>query len=135
MATIADNFLYQSIRHCSNWLVNLARARVQRKEESTNALRKVVTASRETAVYLRQMQETQKRVYKVERDLTVLWTDLGYALEDLGLSKLAKRCQVTGKHWSDPDYYEEAFLEKADVGLEKMERMAKDLLSSLSKKK
>ncbi|MGH1487279.1 MAG: hypothetical protein ACRBCI_13785 [Cellvibrionaceae bacterium] len=131
MAAIEPNTLYQLLKHGYNWLSNLRRAKSARKQESVIALRRVITASRETAVYLRQYQESKKRIYKIERGLTLLWTELGFALDDLGLSKLAKRCQVTGKHWSDPAYYEEAFLEKADISLDRMERLAKELLLEL----
>jgi hypothetical protein len=125
------NTLYQLLKHGYNWLSNLSRAKAARKQESITALRRVITASRETAVYLRQYTEHKKRDYKVERSLTLLWTELGFALDDLGLTKLAKRCQVTGKHWSDPSYYQEDFLAKADISLDRMERLAKELLIEL----
>jgi hypothetical protein len=91
--------------HGLRWLANLRRAKLERKQQSILALRKMISASRETSVYIRQLSETGQSNHKVERDLTLLWTDLGFALEDLGLTKLAKRCQVTGKHWSNPEHY------------------------------
>ena len=63
--------------------------------------------------------------------LTVLWTELGFALQDLGIEKLAKRCQIKGKEWSNPEDYNPGFFAKADMSLERMERMAKEILRQI----
>ena len=62
----------------------------------------------------------------------MLWTELGFALEDLGITKLAKRCRIKGKHWADPTKTDKEFLEKADVGLERMEQLANEVLREIS---
>ena len=129
MEPISNNTLYSLFRHGLTWLVNLRRARHGRIEDSVQALRRVVIASRETAVYLRQLKATRQPDHRIERQLTVLWTELGFALEDLGIDKLAKRCQITGARWADPARFDPVFLDKADVSLERMERLARQLLA------
>jgi len=111
----------------------LRRAKGERKRQSIYALRNVILSSRETAVYIRQLNETGRRDHSVERRLSVLWTDLGFALSDLGLNKLAKRCNIKGKHWSDPTHYDQEFLDKADVKLDRMERLASELLFEIDR--
>ena len=54
-------------------------------------------------------------------DLTV-----DISLSDLGLSKLARRCEISGRYWADPSTFDAVFLDKADVGLE---RLALELLA------
>lgn len=132
MEALSSKVLAELFNHGSRWLSNLRRAKSARKQQSVLALRKVITASRQTAVYIRQLNDTVQVDHKTERELAVLWTELGFALEDLELNKLAKRCQITGKHWSDPKYYDEDFLDKADISLDKMEKMAKLVLLDIN---
>ena len=134
MEPISSSTLYNLFRHGLQWLGNLRRARHGRIEESVQALRKVITAARETAVYLRQLKATGRPDHQVERHLTRLWTELGFALQDLGIHKLAKRCQITGARWADPARFDEAFLDKADVSLEKMEQLALQLLAEAGRR-
>jgi hypothetical protein len=131
MELINSASLYALFKHGLQWLGNLRRAKRSRLEESVGALRQVITASRETAVYLRQVKETGKPDHSVERHLTVLWTQLGFTLKDLGLDKLAKRCQVTGMRWADPARFDKEFLDKADVSLERMEQLARAILAGI----
>jgi hypothetical protein len=105
MAEISAGLLWEIFTHARSWLANLNRAGEQRKRQSIQALRGIITASRQTAVYLRQ----------------------------LGITRLAKRCQITGKHWSDPSHYDREFLEKADVSLERMERLATEILHQIKR--
>ncbi len=123
--------LWELIKHTCSWITNLSRAREQRKRESVLALRKVISAARQTSVYMRQLRDTGKVSHKTEGRLTTLWTELGFALEDLGLGKLAKRCQITGKHWADPAKLDPEYLEKADIGLERIEQLAGEMLKDL----
>ncbi len=125
--------LWQIFKHAGSWLANLARAGEVRKRQSTEALRAVISAARETAVYMRQMEDSGSRAHAVERRLAVLWTELGFRLEDLGIAKLAKRCQIKGKHWADPSHYDDNFIAKADVSLDRMERLARAILGEVGK--
>lgn len=132
MDVLSGKMLSDLFSHGARWLANLRRANRQRQKESVSALRRVITAARETQVYMRQLNDSGQRDHAVESRLSVLWTELGFALEDLGIHKLAKRCQITGKHWSDPKHYAPAFLDKADVSLERMERIARELLAEIN---
>lgn len=127
------SLMWDLLKHASSWLANLGRASSERKQQSIKALRGVITAARETAVYLRQMQETGSHCHATEARLAVLWTELGFALQDIGIDKLAKRCQITGAVWADPQRYDAAFLQKADVSLEKMEKLAHQILAQISR--
>ncbi len=131
MDNINAGLLWDIFKHIRSWLSNLDRASVKRKHESVTALRGVIKASRETAVYMRQFNDKGTRDHAIESHLSVLWTQLGFDLEDLKLNKLAKRCQINGKHWSDPEHYDEAFLNKADISLDKMERIAREILHTI----
>lgn len=124
--------LWELVKHTGSWVVNLRRAKGARKKESIDALRKVVLAARKTSVYMRQLQDTGKRSHQSEAELSILWTELSYALNDIGIEKLSKRCLVVGKHWADPAKMEKSYLEKADVGLERMEQLANQLLKEAS---
>lgn len=133
MEALTTKVLGDLFNHGYKWLINLRRAKTERKQESINALRRVVTASRETAVYIRQLNDNGNKNHDTERHLSSLWTELGFALEDLGISKLARRCQMKGKHWSDPGHYDEDFLDKADLSLDKMEKLAHELLAEINR--
>ncbi len=125
--------LWELVKHAGSWLNNLRRAKKSRQQESIAALRKVVIAARQTSSYLRKLQQTGKQSHKVEAQLSTSWTELGYALEDLKLTKLAKRCQIMGKHWADSKKLEQDYLDKADIGLERMEQLANQLLQNIQK--
>lgn len=133
MDALSSKVLGELFNHGTRWLSNLRRANDKRKQASVQALRKVITASRETAVYVRQLNDIGKRDHNTEKHLSLLWTELGFALEDLGIQKLAKRCQIKGKHWSNPEHYDKEFLDKADVNLDKMERIARTVLAEINR--
>lgn len=106
----------------------------QRKKTAVHSgIEEVVIASRETAVYMRQMQDTGVRNHESEAHLSVLWTNLGFELQDIGIDKLAKRCQIKGKEWANPDHYDDDFLKKAHVSLERMEKLANEILSQINR--
>ena len=133
MDNISAGLLWDIFKHVRSWLANLDRASDKRKEESIRALREVITASRETAVYIRHMDDNGARDYGTESHLSILWTELGFALEDLKLNKLAKRCQIKGKHWSNPGHYDEDFIKKADISLDRMEHLAREILHKINR--
>lgn len=128
---LSPTSLWDLIKNASRWLVNLRRANHARQQESVNALRKVVIAARKTAVYMRQLDDTQQRHYPTEDELATLWTELSFALEDLKVTKLAKRCLINGKQWADPKQMDNDFLTKADAGLDRIEQLANQLLANL----
>jgi hypothetical protein len=128
---ISDGSLWQLFRHLSQWIGNLSRAKQQRQRESIEALRAVVVAARHTQAYLRQLDDTGQQNHATEAQLAALWTELGFRLSDLGLSRLAKRCDIRGRYWANPDTLDKDFLKRADIGLERMEQMARQLLAKI----
>lgn len=128
MANISSALLWEIFKHAGSWLTNLNRANDVRKQQSIRALRNIILAARETAVYVRQLDDTSARDHANEKHLSALWTDLSFSLEDLGLNKLAKRCNIKGKQWANPDHYDADFIKKADVSLDRMERLAQEIL-------
>ena len=131
MAISADISLWVLLRHLRQWLTNLRRAGQARKQESIKALRGVILASRRTTAYLRKLKKTESPDHAQEAGLAEVWTSLGFDLKDLGLSELAKRCDVSGRYWADPDQFEDDFIERADIGLERMERLARQLVAEI----
>jgi len=112
---------------------NLDRAGDARKRRSVEALRRLVTAARQTAVYIRQLRDDGPRDHEFERRLAALWTELGFELQDLGLDRLADKCRMRGRHWSDPGRYDRAFLDKAAASLEQIERSALAILDEIAR--
>ncbi len=131
MAVITDISLWELIKHLKQWLTNLNRANSARQRRSIEALRAVVIAARHTQAYVRLLNDTTNQDHTQEAKLSEMWTELGFKLTDLGLSKLAKRCDIKGRYWADPTQYDENFLAKADVGLERMEQLARQLISEI----
>lgn len=109
-------------------LTSLDKESKGKKQSYRNALRKIIVTARETNVYIRSMKENDKNNHDTESRLSVLWTELGFELEDLGLGKLAKRCQIKGIYWADPNHYDSEFLKKADISLSRMEQLARQNL-------
>lgn len=133
MEILTSGLIWDLLKNIRSWLTNLNRASNERKQQSIKALRDVIAASRETAVYMRQLNDTGKRDHETEARLAVLWTELGFALEDIGISKLAKRCQIKGKIWADPNHYDKDFIQKADVSLDRMEKLANEILVQITR--
>jgi hypothetical protein len=131
MAVISDISLWALFKHLGSWLGNLSRARQQRKRESIEALRAVVIAARHTQAYLRELEDSGQQNHATEANLAGLWTELGFRLNDLGLTKLAKRCDIRGRYWADPNILDADFLQRADIGLERMEQLARQLLAEI----
>ena len=131
MDVVTDISLWVLIKHLKQWLTNLARASNERKTQSKEALRAVIIAARDTATYVRRLKDTGVQDHGEEGRLSAMWTELGFRLEDLGLSTLAKRCDIKGKYWADPAHYDSEFLKKADVGLERMEQLARQMVAEI----
>lgn len=119
------------ITHVKKWVTNLLRAKSERKEQSKKALRAVTKAVRETTIYLRDLREGGQKSIDRERELSLLWTELSFKLEDLGLKKLANRCSLKGRYWADPAAFDKAFLNRADIRLSEIEQLANDSLKEL----
>jgi len=135
MALISDSVLWELFRHLKSWLTNLQRAGDARKRESVEALRAVVVAARHTQTYLRRLRDHGEQDHTEEARLASMWTELGFRLGDLELTSLAKRCDISGRYWADPDQFEEDFLRKADIGLARMEQLARQMIAQIEARK
>ena len=131
MAILTDISLWELFRHLGRWLTNLKRAGDERQQQSIASLRAVVIAARHTHTYVRQLRDTAKQDHREEAKLSVMWTELGFRLTDLKLTRLAKRCDVRGRYWADPAQFDDDFLEKADIGLERMEQLARHMIAEV----
>jgi len=87
-------------------------------------MRAVIRAVRETTVYLRYLREEPKGSIDRERELSLLWTELSFALADLQLHKLAGRCALMGRYWADPTLFGEDFFDRAGQRLVDVEHLA-----------
>ena len=128
-----DSLLRDLLRHLVTWLSNLKRASEKRQRESIEALRAVVLAARHTRVYLR--ARAHRPDHAEEAKLAGMWTELAFRLSDLDLTRLAKRCDINGRYWADPDQFDDGFLQKADVGLARMEQLARQMLAAIAARK
>jgi len=135
VALISDSALWELFRHLKSWLTNLQRAGVARKRESVEALRAVVVAARHTQAYLRRLREHSPQDHAEEARLASMWTELGFRLDDLDLTLLAKRCDISGRYWADPDQFEDDFLRRADIGLKRMEQLARQMIAQIEPRK
>jgi len=122
------------VTHVKKWVTNLLRAKSERKKQSKEALRAVIKAVRETTIYLRILREKRPKSIARERKLSLLWTELSFRIEDLGLEKLAHRCQIMGKYWADPADFTRDFLQGTDLRrLSDIEKLAYASLKVLKK--
>jgi len=133
LAELSAKELLSIITHVKQWVGNLRRAKQQRKLESKQALRAVISVVRETTVYLRSLEEGREKSIEKEERLSLSWTQLAFALEDLELNKLASRCSIKGRYWANPADYDQNFLERAGMRLADIERMAQASLKELGK--
>lgn len=126
---IIESTLRELLANLGRYLANLARAGAKRKEESVKALEGVIRATRQTRVYLRALNDHGKRDYKKEERLTDTWTRLSFELRKLGVQALAKRCDIAGGYWADPDKVSIEFLKSARARLQDLELEARTLLA------
>ena len=133
MALTTDISLWALIRHLKQWLTNLRRAGLERKRQSIKALRAVIVAARRTRTYLRKRRDNAAIDHTEEASLSEMWTRVGFDLRDLGLGKLAKRCDISGRYWADPGQFDDEFIDRADIGLARMEQLARQTLAEIER--
>jgi len=133
MEVVTDISLWALFNHLKQWLINLRRAGNERKTQSIEALRSVIIVARHTSAYVRRLNDTGTQDHEKEAQLSEMWTELGFRLADLDLLKLSKRCDIKGKYWADPAHFDSEFLEKADIGLERMEQLARQLVAEIER--
>jgi hypothetical protein len=116
------------LTHAYRWLVNLRRASRGRRQASVRALQQLVKVARQTAVYLRHKEQDGKPDPQLEMALCDAWGDLSFRLKELGLTALAKKCDVRSRLWAWPDTYDSDYVRKAAVQLDTIEKEARHLL-------
>lgn len=131
--TVTGSTISALIGHLVRWVTNLGRAGAARKRESRESLKQVVLAVRKTAVYGRSLDAGTTRNFDREAEIAMEWTALAIELERLGLGKLAKKCRVTGWYWENQERFDAGFLERAQVGLDQVERLALALLAEIDR--
>jgi len=94
--------LFDLTTHIKRWLVNLHRAKKERKNQSTDALQSLVLAAWETTIYLCEIRDQEKQSIKKEKKLS-FWTELSLNAAKLKLDKLSKDCRELGNFWSCPE--------------------------------
>ena len=114
----------------SQWMRGLGRASCKRKNECLAAIDAVIVATRRTQAYSRTRTDGMSDP-KTEESLAMLWTKLGLKLEKLKVKKLAKRCDIKGRYWADPKRFSNEWLAQADVGLESVDRLARQLKTQI----
>jgi hypothetical protein len=117
-------------RYLIQWLRGLSQASEARKRECLNALESVLAATRRTQRYLEERNQGRIDPH-TEGELAVMWTELGFQLEALGVKKLAKRCDVKGVYWSNRQKHPNQWWEQADIGLEAVARLARQIRASV----
>lgn len=113
--------------HVTKWLVNLKRANRERQEQSLRAVNMVTSLARRTRAYSRGIAAGQQN-YSTEADLAASWSDVSFELELLGLSVLAKKCDLKSRYWADPQQFFSGSLAEADISFETVERLARELV-------
>ena len=94
-----------------------------------------MVAARHTQAYLRKLRDSKAQDHAEEARLAGIWTELGFRLGDLNLARLAKRCEISGRYWADPDQFDADFITRADIGLKRMERLAREMIADIEVKK
>jgi hypothetical protein len=116
--------------HILKWLTNLNRAKGERQLESLRAVNKVVSLIRKTTAYSRGLRLGQKD-FRSEAELAEDWSDLAHKLDELGLTVLAKKCDLSGRYWADSNQFTPDFLSEADIGFQTMEKVARKLATQI----
>lgn len=61
------------------------------------------------------------------------WSSIGLELRDIGIYGLAKRCDLKGRYWVNPQKFSNEFWEAADIGVTRMEELARTIRASIEK--
>ena len=117
--------------HVAKWLNNLWRAGQQRQLQSLGAIAKVIPALRKTEAYCRGLAKGDVN-HSTEAELAFHWSALAAELEMLELKALAKKCDMKGRYWANPDQFSPEFLQQADIGLKSVERLARELRAKVT---
>ena len=121
------------ITHVKKWVTNLLRAKEKRKRESKDALRAIIRAAQETWLYLRDLRQGGSKSIDKEGSLSLLWTELSFKLDDIGLKSLSERCSMMGRYWADPALFDDESLNTAQDRMFNIEHIAQEGLDEIEK--
>lgn len=96
----------------------------KRQSACLDAIEKVVVGVRKTEAYCR-ARSTGNRNLRTEGDLAAMWTEIGFALQRVGVPSLAKRCDVKGRYWANSERFSNEWWDSADIGLDSVEALAR----------
>lgn len=106
-----------------DWLTRLAKTSGEEKKKCLTAVEEVVGAVRRTEAYCRARDAGHTDI-RTEGDLAEMWTRIGYSLRSVGATALAKRCDVKGRYWANPEKFSDEWWDAADIGLDSVEKLA-----------
>ncbi len=123
-------FYWEVAKHLKKWVTNLKRARENRKNESIEALRQVIVASRGMRIYINEWKEGV-RDYPSEKQLSEEWTKLGFLVKDLGLQDLSNKCDELALKLTMIDQVGKETVEKTREALVSIEERAREILNEV----
>lgn len=105
---------------------SLSRRRLQ-DERGQRAVEAILRAVNETKLYVSALARGEERRRNLEGDLSRYWTSAASALHGID-DDLARRCQLKGAYWTDPDAWSDQQLKKARILLTQVSADADALL-------
>ena len=119
-------------KYVVQWLKGLRDASNERKQDCIAAIENVISAARRTQRYCCERDRGQQNS-DTEANLSVLWTEIGNDLRRLKVYKLAKRSDLKGRYWAAEPSMPEEFWAQADIGLERMEQLARQIRAEIER--
>jgi hypothetical protein len=98
-----------------------------RDERGQRAVEAILRAVNETKLYISSLERGEKRRRDREEDLSRHWTTAAAALHGIN-EDLARRCQLKGQYWTEPDAWNGQQLQKARILLTQVSADADALL-------
>lgn len=102
-------------------------ARDRDRQERNLALIAVLTAANQTEGYIKATHKGAPRDIEREHALSTLWGTCSIALEPFD-EDIARRCQLKGQYWRDPDEWSVNDINDTRIGLERLRKEAEYLL-------
>lgn len=96
----------------------------ERQDEAITILYDVLS---ETQTYIARLNHGEKRDSNVERELARSWRRASMQLRPID-PEFAKICFDKGSFWTDPDYWSNEDIKKANIGIDNVCRKAKEML-------
>jgi hypothetical protein len=108
-------------------LERLRSAEERDRQQRNLALVAVLTAANQTRGYIRATQDGAPRDIEHEHALSNLWDTCSIALEQFD-ADIARRCQLKGQYWRDPEQWSVTDINETRLGLDRVRKEAEYLL-------